>query len=552
MIQSINPAACTGCGSCTKTCPLDVFRLDTRQESLSPCMAACPAGVDIRGTHYRIQQGDLDGAARLYMRAQPFPAITGRVCFHPCESACARAAVDAPVNINGVEQVLGDWAMDMPADRPVRRHIARVAVVGSGPAGLSCAWFLARMGYPVTVFEAAPFPGGMLRYGIPAYRLPDEIVTAQIARLEALGVVFRCNTRVGRDGDISLKELKRRGFKAVMLAPGASAGRRLALEGCDAEGVHWGLEFLRACRGDEQPRISGDVVVIGGGDVAVDAAITARRLGAQNVHMACLESRDAMPAYPHNQADAEQEGIVFHCGFGPARLLVDNGRITGIELQACTALRDAQGRFAPVFDAARTLRLNASHVIFAVGQVSELDGFAEDVTVEHGRIVVEDVTSATSQWGVFAAGDAATGPASVVAAIAGGRECAVSIHRMLKGADLRGERDRTRPAVPEASLPGRDIQKEPRHERARRPEDPQAPFAERLQPLDREACFAEALRCMTCGSKARIVYTDDCMTCFSCELHCPSGAIFVHPFKERFARTLDQVEVIPATDPQRA
>ena len=544
MIQSINPAACTGCGSCTKTCPLDVFRLDTMQERMSPCMAACPAGVDIRGTHYRIQQGDLDGAARLYMQAQPFPAITGRVCFHPCESSCARAAVDAPVNINGVEQVLGDWAAEMPAEEAKRRHITKVAIVGSGPAGLSCAWFLAQLGYPVTVFEAAPFPGGMLRYGIPAYRLPDAVVAAQVARLEALGVVFRCNTRVGRDGDISLKELKRRGFEAVMLAPGTSAGRRITLEGCEAEGVHWGLEFLRACRGDVPPRISGDVVVIGGGDVAVDAAITARRLGAKSVHMACLESRDTMPAYPHNQADAEQEGIVFHCGYGPSRLLTQDGRVTGIELQACTALHDAEGRFAPSFDASQTLRLNAAHVIFAIGQVAELDGFAEDVTVEHGRIVVEKVTCATSQWGVFAAGDAATGPASVVAAIAGGRECAFSIHRMLKGADIHGERDRTRPVVPQESLPGKDIQTEPRHERCRLPEDPHAPFAERMQALDREACFAETLRCMTCGSKARIAYTDDCMTCFSCELHCPSGAIFVHPFKERFARTLDQVEVL--------
>ena len=172
MIQSINPAACTGCGSCTKTCPLDVFRLDTMQEQMSPCMAACPAGVDIRGTHYRIQQGDLDGAARLYMQAQPFPAITGRVCFHPCESSCARAAVDAPVNINGVEQVLGDWAAEMPAEEAKRRHITKVAIVGSGPAGLSCAWFLAQLGYPVTVFEAAPFPGGMLRYGIPPIACP--------------------------------------------------------------------------------------------------------------------------------------------------------------------------------------------------------------------------------------------------------------------------------------------------------------------------------------------------------------------------------------------
>lgn len=543
MIQRIDPAVCTGCGTCTKTCPLDVFRLETAQEQISPCTAACPAGVDIRGNNYLIQQGRMDEAAENFLRVQPFPALTGRVCFHPCESQCSRAKVDAAVNINAIEQALGDWALSMPAEEGTPRHIAKVAVVGSGPAGLSCAWFLAKMGYPVTVFEAQPLPGGMLRYGIPAYRLPDDVVAAQVARLEALGVRFRCNVRVGEGADITLKELKRRGFKAVMLAPGTSAGRRLEMEGADAEGVHWGLDFLRACRGDEKPRISGEVAVIGGGDVAVDAAITARRLGASRVHMICLESRDAMPAYPHNQKDAEREGIEFHCGYGPARVLREGGRVSGIELYACTQLKDAEGRFAPRFDTSSPLRLSASHIIFSIGQVAELDGFANDVEVLNGRITVKDITFATSEWGVFAAGDAATGPSSVVSAIAGGRECAFSIDRMLKGADLLGERGLIRPTVPEEKLPGEGIQPEPRHERTSLPFDQERPFAEHTLPLDREACFAEALRCMTCGSKSRIAYTDDCMTCFNCELHCPSGAIFVHPFKERFARTLDQIEV---------
>ena len=308
-------------------------------------MAACPAGVDIRGNHYLIQQGNLDEAARNYLAVQPFPAITGRVCFHPCESACARARVDSAVNINAVEHVLGDWAAQMPLEKPVRRHISKVAVVGSGPAGLSCAWFLALMGYPVTVFEARPFPGGMLRYGIPAYRLPDDVVATQVRRLEEIGVRFCCNTRVGKGADVSLAELKRRGYKAVMLALGTSASRRLELEGSDLPGVHWGLDFLSACRSDEKPVISGDVVVVGGGDVAVDAAITARRLGAARVHMACLESREEMPAYPHNQKDAEDEGIEFHCGFGPARLLQEDGRLVGLELHACTSLKDEEGRF---------------------------------------------------------------------------------------------------------------------------------------------------------------------------------------------------------------
>ena len=213
MINVIDQDKCIGCGTCFKSCSLDVFRLDTDQSKVSPCMAACPAGTDIRGYNALVQQGKLEEAAQKLRQANPFPGITGRICFHPCEKECARNAVDGAVNINAVEQFLGD--LDLPEEQPAVRHTAKVAVVGSGPAGLSCACFMARMGYPVTVFEAAPRPGGMLRYGIPAYRLPDAVVEAHVARLEALGVSFRCNTRIGKGGDLTLGDLRRRGYKAA-------------------------------------------------------------------------------------------------------------------------------------------------------------------------------------------------------------------------------------------------------------------------------------------------------------------------------------------------
>ena len=246
MINVIDQDKCIGCGTCFKSCSLDVFRLDTDQSKVSPCMAACPAGTDIRGYNALVQQGKLEEAAQKLRQANPFPGITGRICFHPCEKECARNAVDGAVNINAVEQFLGD--LDLPEEQPAVRHTAKVAVVGSGPAGLSCACFMARMGYPVTVFEAAPRPGGMLRYGIPAYRLPDAVVEAHVARLEALGVSFRCNTRIGKGGDLTLGDLRRRGYKAFLLAPGTSLSRRIAIEGAELPGVLWGVEFLRAVR----------------------------------------------------------------------------------------------------------------------------------------------------------------------------------------------------------------------------------------------------------------------------------------------------------------
>jgi NADPH-dependent glutamate synthase beta subunit-like oxidoreductase len=516
--------------------------MDTKQAALSPCTTTCPAGVDTRTNHYLIQQGFLKKAAENFQKNQPFPSVTGRVCFYPCENACQRRNVDKAVNINGLEQFMGDFDLDSPVDIPVRRHISKVAVVGSGPAGLSCAYFLARKGYPVTVYETMPLPGGMLRYGIPAYRLPQRIVDAYVNRLETMGVAFRCNTRIGRDADVSIEELKNRGFKSIMLAPGANASRKLKLEGASLEGVAWGLEFLRSVRTGETCTLSGVVLVIGGGDVAMDAAISAKRLGAAQVHIACLEACEQMPAYPQNKEFALRENIIFHYGCGPSKIVKKDGKVGGLEFVACTSVFDEDGCFCPAFNEEEKTAIVADHVIFAVGQYAELEGFASDVELSNGLLKVMDTTQATSGWGIFAAGDAVTGPASVVQAIAGGRECAESIDRMLKGADLEGDRAVKKPEVPEDKLPGEGIKSLPRQERCLTTAQPEAPFTEIRKGLDLEAGFAEALRCMTCGSKSRITYTDDCMTCFGCELNCPSDAIYVHPFKERFVRTMDEIK----------
>lgn len=542
MIHTIDASKCTGCGTCFKTCGLDVFRLDTDQPTLSPCAAACPAGTDMRACNYLLQQGKREEAAQKIMEKNPFPAITGRVCPHTCEKECSRTRVDGAVNINALEQYLGDFSLNDMPEKPAVRHIHKTAVAGSGPAGLSCAWFLAKAGYPVTVFEALPEPGGMLRWGIPAYRLPTAVVEAQIARLRALGVKFVCNTTIGDNGDISFEELKNRGFKAVCLAVGASVSRRAGIAGEDLPGVFHGLEFLRAARrnSSDKPEAmpdfpqGGRVVVVGGGDVAVDAAITALKLGAAEVTMVCLEEKDAMPAFPHNVEDAEREGVNILAGWGPVEIHEKSGRAAGLRIRRCLGVWDEEHRFSPRFDDADTRELDAEAVVFAIGQAGDLSFFPTLEKASPTRLAVDPVTMNTSIWNVFAAGDAVTGPASVIKAVRAGREASLSMTRLLMGAHLHSEREETRPVA--EHLPGENIRSVPRLERSLCAAEG---FGETRRGFDDIDALNESMRCMTCGARARISFRDDCMTCFFCELNCPAGAITVHPFKERLPLTLE-------------
>lgn len=530
-IEQIDLDRCTGCGICIEVCPLDTLRLDTLQEEFPPCWEACPAGVDIRGYLYLLNQSRLDEAIRLLREALPFPAVTGRVCFHPCESECARKEVDDAVNINCLERFVGDYWLQQKPEAPPRLHVAKVAIVGSGPAGLAAAYFLTKMGYRVTVFESMSELGGMLRVGILEYRLPKDVLDAQINYIKDMGVEFTTNTTIGKD--LTIDDLKARGYKASFFAIGAQLSKKLKLDGAELDGVVWGLDFLRNINLKHEAKVKDRVLVIGGGDVAMDVALAALRLGAREVELACLESRDEMPAHKESAQQAIDEGVNINLSWGPKRILGKNGRVTGIELVRCTAVFDKKGRFNPSFDERATKSIETDMVILAIGQTSDLSLLPKGIkTTNEETIVVDPVTLETGVPGVFAGGDLVLGPSSVVEAIAAGKRAATSIDRYLRGEDLKAGREKKE--VNRVKKPP----KEGIEEKAREAtplllvDQRHRNFREVKPGFSEEMAMNEVQRCMTCGSKAYIAYPEDCMTCFSCEITCPYEAVDVHPFKE--------------------
>lgn len=468
----------------------------------TPCTGKCPAHTDISAYMEMVRAGEYESAARVLLEVNPMPAITSRVCAHFCMEGCNRNTYDESLNVGSIERFLGDYILehaDQFLTKPERENGKHISIVGSGPAGLTAACYLRQSGYRVTVYEKQKEAGGCLSYAIPAYRLPKEIVRRFVGALEHMGVAFRCGCAVGTD--IQLEEIYQ-DSDGVMLDTGTWKRPLIGLAG--EELTRFGLEFLVDVNNYILEKPGSDVVVVGGGNVAMDVAITAKRLGAPNVTMVCLEQRDGMPANEEEVTRALEEGVVIQNGWGPKEVLRRDGAVSGIVFKSCPRVLDETGRFNPVYDEDKLLTLDADIILMAIGQKADLEFLngAYEVETERGRIKALE-GNRTSVDGIFAGGDVTTGPATVIKAIAAGKETAVAINRHCGLEPLEVEKaQEAREATKLASFdPGC------RHSRSA-VKSPLLPVEERgmdkedMGDLPEEAVRGEACRCFNCGCLA--------------------------------------------------
>jgi len=551
---------CTGCRQCEMTCNVAVpdqynFDLVARRaahiafpqavpkkavierQGSSPCLYTCPAGVKAHGYVALTRTGKFDEAFHLVLEDTPLVGSLGRACFALCEGECTRGTLEGPVPIRRIKRFLADryygTHQEAEPQTPPETDAKRVAVVGSGPAGLTAAFHLAKAGYRVKVFEAQSSPGGMLRTGIPAYRLPKDVVARDIANVTALGVEIETGVRVE-----SVAELQKQGFAAVFIAAGLQGPAKLGVPGEDLAGVLYGVDFLRRVNLGDKVRLGAKVAVIGGGNVAVDTARTALRLGAREVHVFSLEKENELLATPEEVEGARAEGVVFHHGLGVRTIEGADGAVRGLVTIAVKSIFDESGRFNPSYIEGTEKEVAADTVIAAIGQRAELNftGGAGELT-RNGRLVVDPQTLATPLPGVFAGGDVVTGPSMIVKAAGQGKRAAFYIDRYLKGEALDGAAfDYRLPAVDKAEVLARQeaytcLSPVARKENLVRGV---TGFAEVEQPLSEEEALYSAGRCLDCGV---------CSQCRQCVATCPAGAVDMEMREERVEAEVASVVV---------
>lgn len=596
-IAKVDKAQCVACGRCVEYCPAGAVKLGQklctkdgstvtypRQElpdkikwgpekwspdyrdknrincydaGTAPCKTACPAHIAVQGYLKLAAQGRYKDALALIKKENPFPAVCGHVCNRRCEDACTRGTIDRAVAIDEVKKFIAH--QDLIAEH---RYVApkvipsnkggfdeKIAIIGGGPAGLSCAYYLAEKGYTPTVFEKNEKPGGMLVYGIPSYKLKKDVVAAEIDVIREMGVDIRCGVEVGKD--ITLDELRAQGYKAFYIAIGCQGGRKAGIPGEDAQGVMTAVDFLRTVGSNPDYPVEGEVVVVGGGNVAIDVARSSVRCGANRVSMFCLESRDAMPASVEEVEEARVEGVEVNCGWGPKEILTENGKVTGIVFKKCLSVLDENGHFAPVYDENQTKTVACSHVYLSIGQAIEWGHLLDGSKVELGRgngAVADSLTYQTAQEDIFVGGDVYTGPKFAIDAIAAGKEGAVSIHRFVQpntsltiGRNRRDfiALDKENISVAQydtgdRQVPGVDKSIDQKHS-----------FRDAHLTYTEAQVKAETARCLGCG--ASVVDPNKCIGCGVCTTKCAFDAIHLHrelPAASKMVRSEDKMKSI--------
>ena len=584
----VDPKNCVACGRCVESCPAgavklgqklctsngpieypkaklpnkihwgkyawdenyrDTARYNTYPTGTAPCKTACPAHVAVEGYLKMANEGRYDEALALIRRENPFPAVCGRICNKRCEKACTRNNIDNPVAIDAVKKFLAERELD-PANRIVPEKVfpkvhgefeQKIAIIGAGPAGLSAAYYLGIKGYRPTVFEKNEKAGGMMMYGIPSYKLEKNVIDAEVEIVKSLGVEIKTGVEVGKD--ITIEELKKQGYQAFYIAIGCQGGRRPGVANDTAEGTSIAVEFLKGAYENQDQVMKGDVVVIGGGNVAIDCARTAHRFKADSVSMYCLESRETMPATKEEILEAEEEDVKVNPGWGPKEVLVDeNGHVSFIVLKKCLSTIDPETKkFAPKYDENETITIKADHIVFAIGQAIEWGKLLEGtkVTFWHGNYPIADkFTYQTADEDIFVGGDVYTGPKFVIDAIAQGHEAAESLARHVSpyNASLTIGRDR-RYFV---ELNKKDVVIDD-YDHAGRQEagmdesiDYKNSFRDANKTLTEEQVKIETARCLQCG--ASIVDPNKCIGCGICTTRCEFDAIHLvrdHPKASR-------------------
>lgn len=575
-VAKVEKADCVACGKCVEVCPAgavklgqklctkdggeiqyprqplpsemkwgphmwnenyrDTNRINCYDTGTAPCKTACPAHIAVQGYLKLAAQGKYREALALIKKDNPLPAICGRICNRRCEDACTRGSIDQAVAIDEVKKFIAE--QDLKAEhRYIPSKVVptlegefkdKIAIIGAGPAGLSCAFFLAEKGYSPTIFEKNEKSGGMLRYGIPSFKLEKDVLDAEIDVIRAMGVEIRCGVEVGKD--VTLDELRKQGYKAFYLAIGCQGGRMANIPGEDTEGVMTAVDFLRAVGQDESYHVSGKAVVVGGGNVAIDVARSAYRCGAESVDLFCLEPRENMPASVEEIREAEEEDITIHCGWGPKEVLTENGKVKGIVFKKCVSVWDESGRFNPTYDENDTRIVECERVFLSIGQSIVWGDLLAGSKVELGRgngAVADSLTYQTAESDIFVGGDVYTGPKFAIDAIAAGREGAISIHRFVRphSSLTIGRNRRDFIALDKENISVENYDNSSRQIPGHTAEQKKS-FRDTKLTFTEEQVRKETARCLGCG--ASVVDPNKCIGCGVCTTKCEFNAIKLH------------------------